>query len=617
MRPLARIAPVAFAVWLLLSGAMAHAQEVIPEVTDADRRLLATLRPGHPRLMATDADVGLLRATIDRDPVARQWLALLRADADAMLRQPPVERRLVGPRLLAQSRLALHRIATLALVFRLTGERQYADRARAEMRAVSAFPDWNPSHFLDTAEMAHAVALGYDWLHPALPEDERDLLRSALVRLALLPAYQAHRDRLWWTTSAYNWNQVCNGGMLIAALAIADKEPDLAAYIVGRAVASLPRALASYAPDGGWAEGPGYWSYATSYTVYALAALESALGTDFGLSRSPGLDRAGHFALHFTGPAGRAFNHGNNGEMVRTTQELFWLARRFARPLYAHAARRAVRRPHPFDLLWYTAAGDGAAAAAREPLSHHNRTTETVFMRTAWEDPQAIWVAAKGGDNRANHNHLDLGTFVLEADGERWAIDLGPDNYDLPGYFGRQRLTYYRIRTLGQNTLVLDGADQDPAARARVVSFSRRGRSPFAVIDLSAAYAGQARSVRRGVALVEGRALLVQDEIDAERPPSIEWRMHTRAAVEVRGSTALLRQGGRTLHLEVLAPAGASIAAVPATAPPPENPNAGVTVVAVRPPASAGPTRIAVLMTPASRLTPPLRTAIRPLASWR
>ena len=32
-----------------------------------------------------------------------------------------------------------------------------------------------------------------------------------------------------------------------------------------------------YGPDGAWAEGPGYWRYATQYNVVFLAALETAL----------------------------------------------------------------------------------------------------------------------------------------------------------------------------------------------------------------------------------------------------------------------------------------------------------------------------------------------------
>ena len=67
--------------------------------------------------------------------------------------------------------------------------------------------------------------------------------------------------------------------------------------IVPGAVASLPKALSSYAPDGAWGEGPGYWNYATRYTVYWLTAMQTALGTDFGLLNLDGLNQAGRFLV--------------------------------------------------------------------------------------------------------------------------------------------------------------------------------------------------------------------------------------------------------------------------------------------------------------------------------
>ena len=70
-----------------------------------------------------------------------------------------------GRRLLSVSRRVLDRVRTLALVHRLEGDPRYADRAWKELEAAAAFPDWNPAHFLDTAEMTHAFALGYDWLY--------------------------------------------------------------------------------------------------------------------------------------------------------------------------------------------------------------------------------------------------------------------------------------------------------------------------------------------------------------------------------------------------------------------------------------------------------------------
>jgi hypothetical protein len=250
-------------------------------------RPLETLRREHPRLLATSSDFTRLKDLVTSDPVAGRIYAAVRAQADAILKQEPVAHKLIGPRLLDQSRRALDRIQTLALVYRLSNERPHLDRAILEMRTAAGFPDWNPSHFLDTAEMTNALALGYDWLYADLTPDDRAVIRRAIVDKGLDPGIKTYRAKTWWTAVTHNWNQVCNGGMAMGALAIADEERERAAYVVGQSIDSIRLAMNSYGPEGGWNEGPGYWQYATLYNVYYLAALESALGTDFGLSQTP------------------------------------------------------------------------------------------------------------------------------------------------------------------------------------------------------------------------------------------------------------------------------------------------------------------------------------------
>ena len=49
---------------------------------------------------------------------------------------------------------------------------------------------------------------------------------------------------------------------------------------------------------------------------------------------------------------------------------------------------------------------------------------------------------------------------VKRALGQRWALDLGGDDYNMPAYFGNKRWTYYRLKTAGQNTVSLGGSNQ-------------------------------------------------------------------------------------------------------------------------------------------------------------
>src|SRR6185369_15727008 len=114
----------------------------------------------------------------------------------------------------------LNRIYTLALLYRLEGNQQYAERAWQELRAAADFKDWNPRHFLDTAEMTHAFAVGYDWLYEVWTPEQRASLRNAIVDKGLEPALRCYRGTASYPefpTMRHNWNQVCNGGIGMGA----------------------------------------------------------------------------------------------------------------------------------------------------------------------------------------------------------------------------------------------------------------------------------------------------------------------------------------------------------------------------------------------------------------
>ena len=101
--------------------------------------------------------------------------------------------------------------------------------------------------------------------------------------------------------------------MTLGALVVADEARDLAASIVTRAIEGVPFAMKGYAPDGAYPEGASYWEYGTSYNVLLVAALQKALGSDFGLLAQPGFDRTAEYRLHVAGPAGWWFNYVDSG----------------------------------------------------------------------------------------------------------------------------------------------------------------------------------------------------------------------------------------------------------------------------------------------------------------
>jgi len=586
--------------------------------------VLSTLDAAHPRLMLKDADLGRLKACYPQDRALQKIWRDVQKDANACLERKPLVYRKVGPRLLSVSRDCLRRIYALVLAYRWTGEEKYAAKARDNLLEVCSFKDWNPSHFLDTAEMSHAVGIGYDWLFNYLDNETRGKIKAALIEKGLKPGLDVYEKNGWWARSEHNWNQVCNGGMIAGALAIAETDPSYAQRIVPAAVKSLPRALKSYGPDGAWGEGPGYWSYATHYTAYGLSALETALGNTFGLLEIEGLSKAGYFPIYTTGPTGLYMNLADVGERSsrRPMPCMFWLARTFNNPLYAYCEHEQIekRSASAAHLVWY-AAKPPARAAKRQLDRYFDGPVEVAVFRSAWDDPNALFFGIKAGYNQVNHGHLDLGNFELDALGVRWVRDLGADNYNLPGYWdgkrGGKRWSYYRLNSASHNVPMLGGENQDPLAKSSFVKIETNDRRPRAIVDLTEAYSAFAKSVRRGVALMDRKAVLVQDEFELKEPCDIAWGLTTDARITLRKEwIAELDLGGKTLVVRVQSPYHAPFSIESAEQESPQRSNKGVKRLVLRLPKAKGKVQIAVLFSPVWPNEWISSMAVRPLAEW-
>jgi hypothetical protein len=604
--------------FVLLAQALAWQSPVFCDELQAD--LLKTLRSEHPRLAVTKSELERVRLAIANDAVAKSLCEKLKIRADAMLAERLAEPRTPGQTdMLEESRHVLKRVTTLAGLYRINGDKRYFNRARQEMLHVSAFESWDPNHFLDVAEMTNALALGYDWLYADLSASDRQTIKDAIVRLGLNEGIEQYAKPTWWVSARNNWNLVCNGGLAAGALAIADEEPQLAGRILSSVMKSVPIAMHSFSPDGGWAEGPGYWSYGARYAVFLMADLKTALGIDFGLSASDGFDKTGSFRIYFCGPIGKYFNFADATENVEKAWQMFWLSREFEAPVLAgHEWEIAKENPDIFHLLFY-ADKRMTPSQAGLPTSKFFRGVNVAFLRSDWQDPLAAFVGFKGGDNAFNHAHLDLGNFVFDIQGCRWALDLGPDDYQLPGYFGKERWNYYRLRTEGHNCLTIEDENQSPSAKAPIIAFGDQADRSFAVADLTAAYKNKLSDARRGIALLPDNDVIVQDEIEAPSAVSVIWHFHTRARVVVSedGAKATLEQlyKGAPVQLSglILAPAGAKFTTHPAQSEPPQGQQPDVTDLTIAIPGALGKNRIAVRFSVGHS---PISRDVVPLDSW-
>lgn len=347
---------------------------------------------GHPRLFLSDADFASLRSLTQgngqkaseirtihgvKASEIRAIHGLIMSRAEAILTEnSPLSRSFDegGKRMLGTSREALERILFCSYAYRFSDDKRFLDHTTFDLLSVCHFSSWNAeNHFLDAAELALAVGIGYDWLYDDLSDSDRSTIISALMLNAFEPS--ADEDTAWFYYAEGNWNQVCNAGLLTAALAVygdevglgnetdgvrtgidaeksslesGTKEVGLGCDVAGAvqriitdAIWSNRRAMETiYSPEGCYAEGPNYWSYGNMFQAVLLSAFESVTGSDQGLSSVEGFDKTATYkqltyrhkqltneSLQSTSlPYGNIFNYSDNVDELKPAYPLWYFA---------------------------------------------------------------------------------------------------------------------------------------------------------------------------------------------------------------------------------------------------------------------------------------------------
>lgn len=513
----------------------------------------------HPRLFATEEDFQRLREKASHDGLHKRMLSRIVHEAEQLLDSPPAIRQMTGRRLLSVSRNEVYRISTLALAWRMTDRPAFHQRCLEELRAIASFTDWNPSHFLDVGEMTLAVATGYDWLYNSLSPEDRDLLATAILEKGLTSS----EPDAWWRRAKNNWGQVCRTGMMAGALAIAERAPETCRAMMQESLSAIALPMQAYAPGGNYPEGPNYWTYGTGYNVLGLALLESACKTDFGLSDAPGFRETGFYNDLLFGPSGIPFSYSDCGSLglaktgKRGTHGIsWWFARHFQNAAYIERSERAlfedwcaarirIKPTHQnswftaYSFFWIFEPGEIPATAQSIPLLWSPQGPIPIAIaRSSWDDPMATYIGLKGGSPSGPHGHMDGGSFVLDAFGERWISDLGAEEYNrleqmgIGLWNGKQdgdRWKLFRLNNFSHNTLTLNNTLQLAQGSAEILSATHEPSGHMEIVaDLTTLYPSLCTRALRTLALESDGSVLVTDHLEGlPEGTLVSWRACT------------------------------------------------------------------------------------------
>jgi len=530
-----------------------------------------TLYGVHPRLYASDADFACLRRLAKKEPYA----SMLERVRQFVSSYP---NRNSYAKLEGDVRTYGDVIASLAMLWKITGERHWLTGTRALMRSIADRKDWGVD--LEFGHFAHGVALAWDWLYHDIPRKEREHIADRMIRHGRV-FFDNWADYNHFAAFAYTWNHMAVPltGLTAVACALYGERPCLAPW-VKMAMEKMRLMTDSLGPDGISPEGIAYGQYHAEYLARTAMLLKKMSGVDF-LSSSPWWREYAVASLYHTYPRqhwrnkqvffmlGDADRHHWLGPdpVLRLCARVFrdghaqWLADEL------HTTRSATDYSAFLSLLWHdpTVRKQGPRQL---PRVRHFTDQDIAFLRSGWDGSESV-LAFKCGPHSGYHNlrysqnvsgghmHPMAGAIALHAKGDFLLVESG----------------YPRKATKYENTLLVNGRGQigeggdwfeDLEFRRghptpRMLAVGHRAGFDFAIGDATNAYPDNLRLERfiRHIYAVGPDSWILVDEVAAAKPSTFELLFHGDRPFVAQGERRFIQRGERgSLLIESLLPLG-------------------------------------------------------------
>lgn len=313
----------------------------------------------------------------------------------------------------------------------------------------------------------------------------------------------------FWHTARMNWNHVCNGGVLRAAL-LEIKNPRVLARLIHPVIQNMTYALDGFTDDGGCEEGAGYWGLGFGHYVQAAYALHCRTGGELNLMADEKIGRIARFPLaaHIDGTLRVTFADCGQGsvDVLNALQ-----VNRFLKvpELYDLCPRRDSGKPvgagplRVEDMHSLALYRGEKAKGIPDPRDYALPNLGTVKMRGRGGAGQ-MTVAAIAGHNGVPHSHNDVGSFMVFVGGRMVLTDPGGPQYNSKTFSDRRYEILY-CRSRGHSVPLINGREQQAGAEYRgelTVEGLNGGDAKVARIDMTRAYPrGTVRSLVRTLTL--------------------------------------------------------------------------------------------------------------------
>ena len=517
----------------------------------------------HPRLLIKKGDVDALKLRADSDPYMKKVKEELLAICDNYIDEAVVSYKLDGFRLFSACGTVRRRLFNLCTAYLLTDNVAYAERAWEELENVCSWDNWNlNAHFLDSGRLGSGIAFAYDVLYDyigSLNGDKRAWVRERVTSLYLnycvgvYSGESAYKATLSKHTSS-NWGAVTSASMLMTSLAFIDDEGENAPltkkckYIAENALQSLEHIVTAIAPEGAWSEGMGYYEYVLQHVGWSILSIKNITGNDYNFLSAKGLPSFPEYAMFMTTQNGSFNKGGTTGSSKKFAPEAMIYASLYNNhgkmKLYNSFYKKMQMNDFPAEyLLFCNPQMSGGTDTEKLSTDRYYETNGNTVIRESWKNNDGLYLAVSGG----NGGHFDKGSFIFEALGERWSIDMGRN--------GNATMPYLK-RTETHSALVINPSEEDLGQEDNVFAsayqFESKERGALSAYDLTEVYGERVESYKRGFIVADDRnTLTIRDEVTLPQESQLCWNMITRADIEISADkkSAVLIQNGKKLNV--------------------------------------------------------------------
>ncbi|MCY0874672.1 MAG: heparinase II/III family protein [Firmicutes bacterium] len=409
---------------------------------------------------------------------------------------------------------------------------------------------------LGAAKLAATMAETLHVVGESLEEEVTQRVTQEIQRRIFEPFFSCQFANTWKSVR-HNWNHVCNGEIIRTAL-YQIEDPRLLANMVHGAIQNLTYGLDGFTEDGGCVEGPGYWDYGFGHYLYVAQALFFRTGGEINLLADEKIRRICEYPLatHIDGPLRATFADSSHGylpaRLALIVDSFEGMPNLY--PLCERLEDGRLRLKDMHELALYDSEKQVGELEDRDWLLPELGMVKLLGAK----GPTPLTLLALAGHNGVNHNHNDIGSFMLYKHGQLFFVDPGGPVYSRVT-FSKDRYRSVFCNSFGHSVPTINGCLQELGSEyygtLQVENLGGQGRKR-AVIDMTHAYpSGLVKRLIRSFEIEThtGRLWLEDVYTFDSAPHSIEEALITFHPVCLSADGASVRIGDEACGMTVTA----------------------------------------------------------------